>query len=78
MGHSLLAMGQPEKAVPELEAAVRLQPANSQLHFYLEKAYRQAGRKTAADKEKAEFLRLKSQEDPLSLPGQGAATGAAR
>lgn len=76
MGHSLLAMGQAEKAVPELEAAVKLQPSNSQLHFYLEKAYRQAGRKAAADREKAEFLRLKTQEDPLSLPGQGASMGA--
>jgi tetratricopeptide (TPR) repeat protein len=70
MGHSLLAMGEAVKAVPELEAAVKLQPANSQLHYYLEKAYRQAGRKAEADREKAEFLRLKAAEDPLALPGR--------
>ncbi len=79
MGHSLLAMGQAEKAVPELEAAVKLQPANSQLHFYLEKAYRLAGRKAEADREKAEFLRLKAEEDPTTVPNTaGAPTGAAR
>jgi tetratricopeptide (TPR) repeat protein len=73
LGNALLAMGQIEKAIPELEAAERVHPAYAQLHFYLQKAYRLAGRKAEADKEGAEFLRLKAQEDPLSLPGPSAA-----
>jgi tetratricopeptide (TPR) repeat protein len=69
IGHAYLNMGQPEKAIPELEAAVKQQPANTSVHFYLEKAYRLAGRKEDAQREKAEFVRLKAQEDPLALPG---------
>jgi predicted Zn-dependent protease len=79
MGNALLALGRFEKAIPELETAIRLQPANSQLCFYLQKAYRLAGRQADADKEGAEFLRLKAQEDPLGVPSPaGGVTGAVR
>ncbi len=78
-GNALLALGQIEKAIPELEAASKLQPGNSQLHFYLQKAYRLAGRQADAAREGAEFLRLKAQEDPLSVPGaMDGPTGQAR
>ncbi|HEY1207126.1 MAG: tetratricopeptide repeat protein [Bryobacteraceae bacterium] len=79
MGNALLALGRFEKAIPELETAVRLQPSNSSLHFSLQKAYRLAGRQAEAEREGTEFLRLKAQEDPLSLPGRaGGSTGAVR
>jgi predicted Zn-dependent protease len=76
-------MGEPEKAIPALEASVKQQPANTSVHFYLEKAYSLAGRKEDAKREKDEFIRLTRQQDPLSLPipagmgGEGA-TGPAR
>ena len=69
MGRALLAKDEAEKAVPFFENSVRLQPDNAQTHFYLEQAYRRAGRKSDAQREKAEFVRLKSQQDPLALPG---------
>ena len=79
LGNALLALGQIEKAIAELETAARLQPGNSQLHFYLQKAYRLAGRQADAAREGAEFLRLKAQEDPLSLPSPaGGSTDAVR
>jgi len=83
VGHAYLSMGQPDKAIPELEIAVRQQPDDSSLHFYLQKAYSQAGRKEDAQREKAEFVRLKAHEDPLSMTGlagmaREAATGPAR
>lgn len=73
-GRALLAMDQPAKAIAVFQESVHLEPGNAQTHFYLEQAYRLAGRKADALHEKAEFVRLKSLEDPLSLPG--IATGA--
>jgi tetratricopeptide (TPR) repeat protein len=71
MGRALLAKDQPEKAVPVFEEAVKLQPDNAQTHFYLEQAYRRVGRKSDAQRERAEFVRLKAQQDPRALPGIG-------
>jgi tetratricopeptide (TPR) repeat protein len=68
-GRALLAQDQPAKAVPLFEESVKLQPENAQTHFYLEQAYRRVGRKVDAQREKAEFVRLKSQQDPRSVPG---------
>ena len=72
MGRALLAKDQPEKAVPLFERAVKLEPDNAQTHFYLEQSYRRIGRKSDAEREKAEFMRLKAQQDPQSLPGNNA------
>jgi tetratricopeptide (TPR) repeat protein len=69
IGRALLAKDQPEKAVPLFEHAVKLQPDNAQTHFYLEQAYRLVGRKSDAQRERGEFVRLKAQQDPQSLPG---------
>jgi tetratricopeptide (TPR) repeat protein len=71
MGRALLAKDEPEKAVPMFEHAVKLQPDNAQTHFYLEQAYRRVGRKSDAQRERDEFVRLKAQQDPNSLPGVG-------
>ena len=57
MGRALLAKDQPEKAVPYFEESVKLQPDNAQTHFYLEQAYRRVGRKSDAQRERAEFVR---------------------
>jgi tetratricopeptide (TPR) repeat protein len=80
IGHGYLSKGEAEKAIPELQAALQPQPDNASVHFYLEKAYRLAGRKEDAQREKAEFLRLKQQQDPLAIPGMigpsGGTTGA--
>jgi tetratricopeptide (TPR) repeat protein len=70
VGRALLSMDQAAKSIPHFERSIQLQPDNAQTHFYLEQAYRRAGRKLDAQREKAEFVRLKKQEDPLSLtPG---------
>jgi tetratricopeptide (TPR) repeat protein len=69
MGRAFLAKDEPEKAVPLFEEAVKLQPDIAQTHFYLEQAYRRVGRTSDAQRERAEFVRLKAQHDPLSLPG---------
>jgi tetratricopeptide (TPR) repeat protein len=49
--------------IKELETAVRLEPANPQSHVALASAYLRAGRKDDAAKERAEFLRLRSEID---------------
>lgn len=74
LGRALLDLGQPAKALPELETGAKLAPANPQTHLYLEQVYRRLGRKEDAQKQKAEFVRLRAQQDPLSMP-EGA-TGA--
>jgi tetratricopeptide (TPR) repeat protein len=57
------------RGIHELEAAIHLTPAQPQVHFVLAAAYTKAGRKQDATKERAEFLRLKSQgEVALSKP----------
>ena len=53
LGRSLLAADRPAEAVAPLESAVKLQPANPDMHFYLATAYRRAGRKADADREMA-------------------------
>jgi tetratricopeptide (TPR) repeat protein len=65
-------------AITELETAVRLMPVNAQLRFLLSQAYRRAGRAADADKQKAEFERLKVREDPLGVPGFGTNPAAGR
>jgi hypothetical protein len=38
------------------------------VHFFLEQAYRQAGRKEDAQREKDTFVRLREKMDPRSMP----------
>lgn len=51
------------RGVQELETAVRQAPWQPQVHFALGTAYAKAGRKQDAAKERAEFLRLRSQDE---------------
>ncbi len=67
LGRSLLSLKQTPQAVSELEASVTLAPNNPQTHFFLEQAYRQAGRTADANEQKQEFNRLKSTFDPVVL-----------
>jgi predicted Zn-dependent protease len=61
-------MGKPALAIPELEAAVKQQPNNDSIHYFLGQAYRQAGRKADAQRERDEFVRLREHTDPRSMP----------
>jgi tetratricopeptide (TPR) repeat protein len=51
LGRTLLAADRAAEAVPSLEDAVKLQPANPMTHFQLAIAYRRVGRKADADRE---------------------------
>lgn len=68
LGRADLAGNNAAGAISELEAAARQMPANVNVHFFLAEAYRQAGRKADADREKSEFEKQKAQEDPLGVP----------
>lgn len=51
LGRSLLAEGRTPEAIPPLETAAKLQPANPTMHYELAIAYRRAGRKADAERE---------------------------
>jgi len=68
LGRANLDANNPDAAIAELENAVRQMPANPIAHFFLAQAYRQAGRKADAEKERAEFEKMKAQQDPLGVP----------
>jgi tetratricopeptide (TPR) repeat protein len=74
LGRANLTAGNLEASVSEFETAVRLMAGNAQIHFFLSQAYRRAGRKADAQRETAEFEKLKAQEDPLGVPGLKAFT----
>jgi len=66
LGKLLTDAGEPEKGIKELEIA-RQQAADSpQVHFSLAAAYAMAGRKADAERERAEFVRLKQWVDDTS------------
>jgi tetratricopeptide (TPR) repeat protein len=72
LGRSYLSVAQPAKAAQALETAVKLAPEDRQPHLYLAQAYRKLGRIADAEKEQAEFSRLKTAPDSLTLEGNGA------
>ena len=43
LGKILLASGEPDRAVPHLEAAVRLAPEDATYHYQLAQAYQRSG-----------------------------------
>jgi tetratricopeptide (TPR) repeat protein len=67
LGRANLIADNLETAVTELQTAVKLMPANAQLRFFLAQALRRSGRTEDAQRETAEFQRLKTQEDPLGV-----------
>jgi tetratricopeptide (TPR) repeat protein len=69
LGRAELTGGSVAEAVTDLESALRQAPGNPQVHFFLAQAYRRAGRKDDAQRETAEFEKLKVEQDPLGVPG---------
>jgi tetratricopeptide (TPR) repeat protein len=68
LGRAQLAANQPAAAISELESAVRQMPSSASAHYFLAEAYRQAGRKADAEREKTEFEKTKVEQDRLGVP----------
>lgn len=58
LGRILMALDQVEAAVPELETAVKLEPASAEAHFHLATAYNRTGRKDEAARHREMFAKL--------------------
>jgi tetratricopeptide (TPR) repeat protein len=72
-GHYLLGLlyfdvGDVGRAIPELETAARMVPEEAQFQFTLGNAYARAGRKEAAARARAAFVRLQGKDDSHSRP----------
>jgi tetratricopeptide (TPR) repeat protein len=63
VGRACEHLGQLSKAVAEYETAVRLDPVNAELRLSLSQALRHLGQTAQAEKQLAEFRRLKSARD---------------
>lgn len=61
----LMAMHQPQKAEPHLELAAQLEPFNPATHYRLGVLYRELGRASDAQRELAEFEKLKKMKNRL-------------
>jgi cytochrome c-type biogenesis protein CcmH/NrfG len=66
LAKALIAMNQPEKALPLLERAAKLDPSNAVIRYHLSGLYRKAGRVDDAQRELAEFRRLRGLKFHLS------------
>jgi RHS repeat-associated protein len=80
LGYILLGTGDTARAIQELEASVKLAPDSPALHFALARAYARAGRKDAAARERATFLRLDAmvrtrRDGPQSVGGVQTSSG---
>ncbi len=64
LGESLIATKKFEDAVPPLETAVKLEPANPATHYNLATAYSRTGKKAEADKEFAIHRQMTQKEPP--------------
>lgn len=69
LGRAHLTGDDLEAATKELQTAVRLMPNSAPVRFLLAEAYRRSGKREEAQKELAEFRRLKALTDPLGVPG---------
>jgi Flp pilus assembly protein TadD len=65
MAKTLIAMNQPEKAVPLLERAVKLEPFDAPIHYHLALVYRGLGRTADSRRELAEFQKVKDMKEKL-------------
>jgi len=66
LAKALIAMSQPEKALPLLQRAAKLDPSNAVIRYHLSGLYRKAGRIEDAQRELAEFRRLRGLKLHLS------------
>lgn len=62
-GRLWLALEKPDRAIEQLQIAVKLAPGSPDAHFALSRALSQAGRNGDASRERAEFERLKALAD---------------
>jgi tetratricopeptide (TPR) repeat protein len=67
LGRAYLGANNLDTAITELKTAARLRPASPQVHFFLAQAYRRAGKAEDAQRETAEFQKLKVLQDPLGV-----------
>ena len=65
MGRTLTQMHRPAEAEPYLKRAAQLEPFTAVTHYRLSLVYRAAGRTADAQKELAEFQRLKDMKERL-------------
>jgi tetratricopeptide (TPR) repeat protein len=70
LGRTLVAQGQPALALPKLQAAIALNPADEVAYYQLAQAYRALGRTAEQEKALAEFTRLRdaASSRPATLP----------
>ena len=66
LGNTLAAMHQPDKAQPLLEHAVQLEPFSAVIHYRLASVYRDVGRTADANRELAEFKRIREMKERLA------------
>lgn len=65
LAKALMTLNQPEKALPLLEQAVKLDPTNAVAHYRLSTLYRKMGRATDANQELAEYQKYKAMKEKL-------------
>jgi cytochrome c-type biogenesis protein CcmH/NrfG len=65
LGRTLAALHEPDKAQLSLERAVQLEPFNAVAHYRLASVYRDEGRTADANRELAEFKRIREMKDRL-------------
>jgi tetratricopeptide (TPR) repeat protein len=68
LGQSLIANKKFSEAIPPLEMAAKLEPANPGAHYNLATAYSRAGRKADADREFAIHRQMTQKGDAASAP----------
>jgi hypothetical protein len=68
VGMTLILLGRLDEAASILESAVKIEPDNASLHYYLARAYHEQGAKEKAEKELNETVRL----DKEGVYGQSA------
>lgn len=64
-GKAWAVLGQPAKALAQLQEAARLDPDNEVAHYRLSQVYRKLGRTEDASREDAEFRKLRGAHDPV-------------
>jgi tetratricopeptide (TPR) repeat protein len=65
LGKTLAAMHQPVRARAQLEHAVRLEPFDAETHYRLASVYRELGLPSDAERELAEFRKMKDMKNRL-------------
>ncbi len=70
LGRALFLAGKTTDALAALQRAEEIAPGAAKVHLYLVQAYRQAGRTADAQREKALWERLHSEQEPELITGE--------